>query len=888
MIKKFIPLAFLFTISMSAQVVKDTIYSDTYNYITNKENATYFSLTTNKNDDIKNIETYKLSNNLLISKGKAKTQYSKISYYGDVNYYTEDGKLQSTFTYDESGNLVSANSTDIFTGDTYYGKFSESESMLYDGKVMQQLDGIVYFAQAVEGDFKQFDFINPKNDKNKISYSFNDNGEYESMQYYDEKGNLKHSLYFQDQVPYNGTSVEITPSEFIISSINTYKEGEVTQKELFYTNGKLKSKMVTKDDSVEETTYDKNGKIIGHYSSVLVDGYQDQYTGTVFYFNYADPTDEIQTTYKYDKGNLLETTTFYSHPKPNVKKSVTKYDSTTNYITEVEYYDINGKVKSVLTYQDYMPFNGTSYEDDSITNYKDGEIISQQAFYSNSDKIFEKRENDVSIYYDKSGKEIGRAYYERDPYENLSVKKGTVFTMYDGKISSAEKYEKGQIVYRAEYNTSSKSLQLKSETFYTNNIVNKVVNYYNNGKIQEVQIHAPNYYGSEVTSATYYDKKGKELGKFDFEEKNGTKIEFYNDNQVKSIEKFINGKAITAKKYLPKDSANIYDNTSWSTNDEYETALWNTSSEYYLFYEIDFNKSGKFFNSNGEVISTVTYKDGAPYNGIVHESDGYQITETPFKNGLREGIENQYSIYNTDNPYKKVYYSAGEKTKEENFTDTIMISSEEFQNELRNGFSIKYDDEGNEISRIEYKNDYPYEGAELSDGYEYKTQTIYQQGDKIKTTYFNVYNDTTLAEEIKISDNHFQRTINNEDANSTIKFELVDGILDGKYQYIENDKVKYNATFSDGKLKEGTIVINDLNLVEDYYGYSYDTYENHTIITYKKNVVKLSIVDNKTGKELYQAETKIKKGNNDLDPILSKVISIKNLYPSNNFFSSYY
>lgn len=874
MIKKIFSLAILFSTPMFSQVARDTIWVDSYDYIVPKKDAESFKIAKaiKGNNILKSIEVYEAKTNKLESKGSGKFQGDSgtVLYSGDVQYFNKEGKVNATYTYDENNMITKAVTIDPRNGNVYTCTYSDSNN-LNNGIAFYDWQGVYVYVESEDGVYKSYKIINPKNDKNELVYEFDDSNVLIGEKYYNEQGQLTHQGTYKEGLMYNGEAVTPNYKDFSITAVSKYKDGVVLSSTSYYKNGKIKGTAVVTGNVTKEVYFDQNGKQLGTYSSTLdADGYSTYQDGTNYYFNlYGDNPDELYAIYHYKNNISTKVEDYYLAPYKNTVKSIT-YNSDSNTTQKIEYFNEDGSSKGQIIYNEdgYTPKEGTMFEGNVSSVYKNSKLVERTEVYSNG-KPFEVTKNKVSVFYDMKGKELGRVTFKEDPiYSSITYITGTKYTISNDMISEVIKYDKEQLVYQANYETTSGISVISSESFYTNSYLAKEIEYYPNGKKSKIAIYNPNSYAYSPSKETYFDNTGKEIGTFDHVSQTGTKVEFSYDKQIVSIEKFNEGQPISKKGYTLKVDAPTSGNS------------------YFLQSDIDYNKQGKFYNEEGKVIATATYKEGAPYEGTVNIIDSYYNTETFYKKGLKVGKETtKYS--SSDEIISINYYSnEGELTKMESYENNTLTSSAEYQNDVQHGTTTYYDKNGEVLSTLVYDQGYASDGILTSIGYDQYTTSEYVDGNIKEKKVYTLQDDGNspnilVLEEIFTDISTFRRSIFDKESGAPVyKYGLTESNLDGLYQYFENGKVKYQGTFKGGALIDGTVAIIDLNY--DAYNYYETAGTTHTVITNKKGTYLLSIFD-KDNKETFKMETKVKKGDPTLNPLANKKISVDNLFPKSEF-----
>lgn len=869
MLKKIFPLALLFTSSMFGQVAKDTLWVDSFDYKVSKKEAKAFKLVKPiKGQELNIIETFDVKTKKLQARGKGLVQDdSSILYSGNVENFTPEGKLESTYIYNDKGQVTKITSVNQFTGEKYEGIFQDGQ--LYSGEVFQRWSNVYIKMTTVDGVFREYEILNPANAKNRQSFTFDEENVIVEEQYYGVNGELVNQAEYINGSPYKGTVTSVNYEKFGVKEMNIYTDGNLVAYKSLYTTGQTKSEAVINEERRVEDFYHKNGQKLGQYTlNYSEEEYVGEQEGTAYYFNYSGNEDDISSAYQFIDNTVRKVDEYYVNTKNNTIKSTTTYDENGS-LEKTVYYNENGTVKGQLTYDEngYSPYNGLYLDSNSSIIYKDGKIVEKTTFYDNG-KVFEQRKGDLSIFLDKKGKELGRATQAINPdYDLETFLDGTVYSLTNDEISQITKYKNGEITYDSSFDVTSGKPVLQSETFYAFSNITKIVSYYPNGVKYKIANYSTQAYSYEPTTETYFDKKGKELGVYNYETKTGTYYLFDEKGEVLQMAKYNAGTPVYSKQYAPV------------TRD-----MFSTNTKYYLQSEVDYNKQGKFYDVTGKLVSTVTYKDGAPYNGTTYVMDEYTMTETSYKDGKKIGVETVsfFSYEYTEPGYNissKTYYENGEKVKVEDFIQGNLQTSTEYKGELVHGMYFMYDEEGNEISRLQYNEGIPYQGVLVESSYEYNYKKTFAEGELEEVVFSDISSGIVIAKDTYTDENTLNRIVFDEEGNTVYKYTLAEDNLEGLYQYFEKGKVKYQATFKEGILQEGTVAVEDLNYVEDSYAYAEEAKENFTVLDLKKNKLKVAIYKQESKDEIYNMEAKIKKADNTVDPILSKKITPANLYP---------
>jgi len=241
MIKKIFSLAILFSTPMFSQVARDTIWVDSYDYISTKKDAESFKLAKpiKGNSALQSIEVYNAKTRLIESKGNGVFQdgSATVLYQGDVKYYNKNGKVNATYTYDENNMITNSESIDPRNGKVY--KCAYSDNNLYNGEAFYDWKGVYVYMLVEDGHYKEYLVINPKNDKNRVVYTFDENNILSAESYYDESGKVVHTGTYSEGQNYNGEFTLLNYDEFGILSISKYADGTSLNTTSYYKNRRL-------------------------------------------------------------------------------------------------------------------------------------------------------------------------------------------------------------------------------------------------------------------------------------------------------------------------------------------------------------------------------------------------------------------------------------------------------------------------------------------------------------------------------------------------------------------------------------------------------------------------------------------------------------------------
>ncbi|MFK7813079.1 MAG: toxin-antitoxin system YwqK family antitoxin [Maribacter sp.] len=362
---------------------------------------------------------------------------------------------------------------------------------------------------------------------------------------------------------------------------------------------------------------------------------------------------------------------------------------------KVTWYNEDGSIFQEGNYENNrLEGNFITYMDGKklVANYKNGRVVSgkRNTPYGGSQMYFEQEGDTLhEIIYDKDITGIREEHYgTKESYRFLSK-------YYDakGKLIGERKvlpngYHKGvEVFYYRD------PMRVKDINYYPYGELLITARYYANGQVREEVTQEPNW------SKTYYDLKGKVLGKMVFEMKNnrlraleGTEI-FFNYAKKKDEPITINNK----RTY--EDGKVVYDEY------RYENGQIKTKTE----YEEGTRVLQVSYDENGKETDRMVYKDYRPFQGTENIAD------------------------------KKATYQQGKLVEE------IIYYFETKKPKLRKTLQLEtyYDIDGNVLGELKLKDDngypVPYMGQRFSIGY--KTNDIsnieeYKDGVRVKLTSF--------------------------------------------------------------------------------------------------------------------------------------------------------
>ncbi|MFD0701163.1 toxin-antitoxin system YwqK family antitoxin [Myroides pelagicus] len=888
-LKKTLNLIVLLTLSTQAQIVKDTLYTnDYYGRSVDRESVEekYFIVIDKGGKEDGEIAIYEKQGNRLIGKGIGHLENNRLVYQGElvINPYKKNKPI--VFYHGENGVLERVKTSDFFTDKEYVMEFKNKDP--FHGEVVYSEGSSVIYTKLIQGKYTKTIEVNQADKDNYQVGIYNEEGSLVKKEYVDKQKGIYYEVTYKDCCPVDGTDVGLLKYRgFIVDNVQTYKAGEVVAGESFYSNGQVKQKTEIIGTEKIEETFDKQGNLLGTYRhSFSGDQLIIQREGTYYYFGYGEDRDRITEIMVYKDNKRVKREEVLSQIRGGIHKSVTYYNEYEG-IDKIVYYDKENQLISTLNYQHYSPYQGTEYTDNEIVTYQNGKKTDYTKFYYLNNQVFEQHIGNQSTFYDKQGNVIGKASYHIDERGRYKAYSGTVYEIYLNALLNQYRYKDGVLEYRGEYQRNSEESNedyLKEEVFLVNGIKSKEVQYHKKShKPKKISYYIPSGSSYRLDRVISYDQEGKEIGTYNYQTKTGTKVLYYTDVDVRSIEKYEDDKLLHRKYYSPKEG-----NTILFGDD--------LNAGYYLQSEIDYFKEGTFYDQDGQVLSKAIFKDGRPYDGTIYKNSYGNWQVTPYKQGNKDGVEMIYDKY-VKPAYlsEKFYYTKGQLTKKEGFKKEKLISEKHYKDGQVHGIDAEYKLNGDIVYKMEYKEGKPYQGEKLQYYYDYSRLLTYDKGKLIRIDYNQVdenNNYSILIAKDLIDNNRVNRTIYKPNGDFYCKYSLLDYQLDGTCVYYEDNSPKYTASFEKGEFISGTVLF-FAPIKDDYYGrWNKEEPTTYTKLQLEGNKIVYQIYDLATNELDYSFSGKIEKANKRLDPFMNQAeIKYSDLYgltKMNSMFNSLY
>lgn len=773
-------------LSITCLAQNDTIYYNKKWKATVKDSAAFFRPPLKKEGDFYKAEDFYISGKLQMS--GLSTSSEKDFWEGKVTWFNEDGSILQQGNY--KNNRLEGEYLSLLGGRKLKGTFENGR--MVSGATNGKINDRQYFTQ-IKGDTTIS--IIYENDIKGVRYErYNIGDKYDAIiKYFDNKGAL---IGQRESLP-DGNIVGVVVSYYKTPmrpmEIQYYPNGKKIGSSFYYCKDQVREEFKSEDE-LSKTFYNPQGGIIGKVQYEYDNNYLKPVSGTEYTFF---------SSYKEYKGELIKSIREYSNGKLQYEKLFyenQKIKSETNYKDggkELQVsYDENGKEIARMTYTNWNPLNGTEIIGNRSITYKDSKLIEEVNRYYDTQIIFNRKTPNTETYYDKNGEVLGILNLE-DDNGYLKPMNGTRFMIdYDGDIQSKEVYKNGFITERTNYRKrqvgENKTVIFKKiELFEANGYKRtKEVRFYSNGNKQS----EISYAGYKETKGVFYNDKGDVIGAYDYEIKEGKLYEFFGDSdKLKRMEVREDGKQIKLKRY------------DYGLNAKYGAI------HPVLIQDIDVSCCASFYARDGKLLGKVTFKGGIPWEGQLYNVD--QRTRYALKEGKRNGLyekldynQNVVESGNFVNDKKEGHFSIFHY-------DGQLLTKELFKNNFLEGVARYYDKAGELIGTMTYKTGQPFNGTRATKP-SYNTKAgveTYENGELIKRVFYddNGKRITKYIDRSKTETTAYYGDTDVKRLSYTVKGNNLDGLV---ISYDKEGKEQYSATLTNGKLKDGILLITGGNV----------------------------------------------------------------------------
>ncbi|MDO6675007.1 hypothetical protein Q4517_05540 [Tenacibaculum sp. 1_MG-2023] len=810
----------LFTVTVFAQ--QDTIWFNGSWDKTTKDKAHFYRLHAKKEKrNLYRINDYYINGKLQMT-GLSKFKDS-VHLEGTATWYRSDGKIMQMQTY--KNNKLNGVST--------YYRYDDCD----DSNTNETIAGVEYVKETGADDYCIYSVreITYKDNHHIKEILYDTNKKGARKEYYYKKGHIYKKMYYDTNgkllgtyhLPINGKAHGIRviyynkpmrPKEII-----AVKDDYPMYAHAYYPSGKTRSSF----DTIQKvkTYYDEKGKVMG---KLQYEGELDKllyYHGKRYTF-YPDgkTIEKIET---YDSEYLIKDEEYNG----GVLIRENFYDDFE--ITRTISYTDDGKKIGEFT-KNNNELNGTIRNKyNQIITYKNNIPIKATIPYINSRKLFSTLKDSVITYHDTLGTPITtlKVHLRRGEFIPDRLETGQYVPIpIEGTLVTPDLNQRiaGKTTFKNYKKTQKttfdyiKDKRFKQHIRYNENEEPlKHTFYFSNGNKQYELFFNPATGKKE--KGIFFNKNGDKISEFNYQTKTGTFYEFYeNSDAIKEVSTQKNGQFIAGRRYQ-----RVYD----SNLKAYKSVLRE---------DVTANGESIFYSKKGTVIAKAPFKNGKPWSGVVYDYKNNRKTQV--KDGKKHG---EYVDYTGDEKTirEQGYYENGEKhgkfitwrsVRTSYKSKKVKQKEENYKHGKRDGYTIKYNKQGKEISkvlykngkregystsynvktnktyRLLYKNDKPFEGVTVN---RFNDEKVYKNGSIVKeTNHTDVETHNNTYQTIKTITIHKDKatkqvTVYDLKNNKLLSYTEIYDQLQGEVIQYRNNKPKYKAVFKDGELQEGTIWI---------------------------------------------------------------------------------
>lgn len=800
---------------------QDTLYYTSNWKTTVKDSASFFRPPVQKLGKLYKVKDFFINGQLQME-GFSKNAEKDI-WEGRTTWYNEDGSIFQQGNYSDgklNGDFVSILDDKQLVAEFKNNRYVSGERNLDCG------DGRYLYTKTVGDTIVE---IMHGADINGLRYETYRTADYSKTyytRYYGKNGTYIGERKISKDGYASGTEVDYYRNPMRIREIRYYDaKGQIFSTDNYYENGQYREKFNKVE--LSKTYYTTDGKELGKMKYRVDRGRLKPFEGKHFYFFYGynnRKNELIQSIRDYENGKIV----YEEHRYENqTVKSKTEYDEGKKTL-QISFNEMGEEIARI-TYDNYIPQNGTEIIGDTETTYEDGKVVSAIQYYPKTKIVLSKKTPESEKFYDKDGKELGVLKYDLSvdypkPYE------GKRFTAsYEGEISLIEEYKAGslykQTSFRKRVLTEDKSETYKKITIYEEGSYNKVkeMAFYSTNQIQS----EISFSGYDKTFGTFYDMQGKVLGTFDYRKKDGTLYEFFGESDyVKLFEMYGEGKLFKSKKY------------TYGPNNKFGNI------DPVLIEDIDIDCCAKSYNIEGDTIAECTFKDQKPWEGTIY--DTLDRTLYTIKNGERNGSYKKLD-YNGNIILEKGQFENNMAQGEFNYYSyqEILQRTERFKDDKLHGETVYYNPDGTALTSIIYENGKPMNGTILLKSYSKNpaNKEIYKEGKLIERLSF----DENGKRVTKFKDGKETETIayHKESNVKRLSYAVDNGYLTGAVVRFNENGVETNrAIFENGKFIKGDVIL---------YGTNIKGRPDHIILERKPDFLKVTFMG-QNDKVLFTAE----------------------------------
>ena len=811
--------------SLSAQ--NDTIYYDAKWKTTVKDSASFYRPPIKKEGELFRVQDYFINGALQMS-GTSKSAEKDI-WEGTVTWYNEDGSVLQQGTY--TNNRLDGKYSSTLEGKQLTAQFENGK--MISGKTNGKFSNGRQYYTEMRGD-TILNIIYDKDIKGVRYERYSVGDKYDVLiKYFDNDGKLIGTR--QKTSNGNPVGLEVTYYKTPMRPMEIwyYANGVKMGSTFYYCKDQVREEFKS-DKELSKTFYNPDGEVIGKINYTFKNNYLKPLDGTayLYYSSYREYKGElIKHIREYSEGKLVKDQEFHENQK---LKSSTSY---TNGAKELQIsYGKDGKEIARMVYENWNPMNGTEIFGDRKATYKDGKLVEEINYYFGTDIIFSKKTLSTETYYAKNGAVLGTLKL-KDNNGYPKPMDGYRYTIsLQGDINSIERYENAYVAERTSFRKrqigEDENATFKTLEFYAPNGFKrtKEIRFYSNG-VKQSEI---SFEGYNKTTGVFYDHQGKVIGEYDYETKEGTLYEFFGySDKVKLMQTNKNGEQLRLKRY------------------DYGPEKSYGQINPVLVEDIDANCCASFYSREGVLLGKVDFKDGKPWDGTV-----YDITQRKsyvIKEGQRNGAYLKYDYNNSILEEGKFIADKEEGLFKYYSYKGELVKTENFKNGMLNGVAQYYDENQNITNKITYKEGLPVNGTRVMTTYSSKKPILetYKEGVLVKRISYDdngkrisSYVDGKETETIA-----YHGDTDNKRLMYGVKGANLDGIV---IRYDLEGKEQHRSIFEEGKLKEGTVMLDGGNLRGN---------PEYIILTRESDTLTVKLMG-KDDKVLFTAEEKLAFGTN--------------------------
>jgi antitoxin component YwqK of YwqJK toxin-antitoxin module len=539
--------------------------------------------------------------------------------------------------------------TDTTFFDGHWEKTVRTQALFYRLPLISSGKGFLIRDFYISG-AKQFEGITLSQDsdvyQDKVTW-FYENGKFEKIANYnngikqgefinyDVQGNIVAEGVYKDDNPYEGSFVS---SNEYVTQILYYTKGGIIRSEVFGNKTGSKAKITSlffpgTMDYMELSFYNQKGDFVGKLN--MKDN--EPFDGVLVEYKFNPMA--VESVKEISEGKIKSPVKYY-YSNGAIKK-ITHFENDYYYPFKEIYFTPDGKVIDTLYLNEGEPQNGLKIDFFDSNESTRSDKIEKIVYYSNGEL------NGLSKKYYPNGKLFVEANYTENEIDGEMVTYDSIGNkLYTLSYIDGEPWTG---IYSDDNNVKT----------YKEGVITEEKRFHFNGK--------PSYILTSEGIETVYDTTGNELARLQYkdgEPYDGKKLSMYND-QIELEE-------VYSKGIIIKSSS--YNEGKLSQTSEYEEGVITEENNGKPSYILTSEGSETVYDTTGNELARLQYKDGEPYDGKKLSMYNDQIeSEEVYSKGVKiksssynYGKLSQTSEYDEAGNYTKdIYYYTSGKTKKE-------------------------------------------------------------------------------------------------------------------------------------------------------------------------------------------------------------------------------